>query len=250
MTSAPVLTNKFLLTKESWFNQQNKTGWGQCIFDKQHYHPALFNHLGITYPTSLKEAVIKRQAEYLAGRYAAKLALACCHYHPDTPLYIAADHCRSPVWPAGYLGSISHCENQAICVVAEQKVISYLGTDIEPFLSAETAKQIASQIATDTELALLQQYSFSYHIATTLLFSAKESFFKAIYPTVKKYFGFECITCLAVDSRENSLTFATHPEFARQYRLQATYQCQFQLHPQHVITLVVGEKNTSCRNSL
>lgn len=243
MDPTPDLRTKFLLIEDAGFNQENKIGWGKCLFDQTHYSPSLFETLNIHYPAGLSTSVDKRQAEFLAGRYAAKLALASCHYITCEPLLIAADQRRCPVWPRGYIGSISHCEGHAICVVADETKIHSLGVDIEPYFTEETANQVANQVYTHQELSLLLQSGFLAATATTLLFSAKESLFKAIYPTVNSYFGFESMSCIDVNKKKSTLTFATCPDITKLHSLNVLYQCQYQLHPQQVITLVIGARD-------
>jgi len=233
--------NMFLTSKNIWSSYDGKLQWAQCVFSKEHYHPGLFKDLNIERPLTIEKSTIKRQAEFLAGRYAAKLALEKCQYTSNTPLSIPIGKHREPIWPAGYIGSISHCTGIALCASALKNEIHYLGIDIEPYIPEPLAVKIASQIHTDHEQHLLRKIGLSYSQITTLLYSAKESFFKAIYPRVGEYFGFESISLTAINMDENKLIFEVKDFFYQRYLLESRYECQFQLCPLYVITLVTSQ---------
>lgn len=68
-----------------------------------------------------------RAREFLAGRVAAQRALAA----------LGAQDCRvarlakAPVWPAGFVGSISHCDGLAVAICARSQHYLALGIDIQ-----------------------------------------------------------------------------------------------------------------------
>ncbi|MEI8635195.1 hypothetical protein P4S72_30355 [Vibrio sp. PP-XX7] len=87
---------------------------------------------GVTLPDTLHRAVLKRKCEFLAGRLCAKRAMAECGINAETTLGIG-EH-REPLWPEGVIGSISHCDTQAVAVVTCLPPISsyssFWGSDI------------------------------------------------------------------------------------------------------------------------
>lgn len=241
--------NVFLTSKNIWSSCGGKLHWAQCSFSKEHYHSSLFNDFNIVLPLALEKSTIKRQAEFLAGRYSAKLALEECHYISNEPLSILIGQHREPIWPAGYIGSISHCVGIALCVCALINEIHYIGIDVERYIPEVLALKIASEIHTTYEHQLLRKMGLTQSQITTLLYSAKESFFKAIYPQVGKYFGFECISLIAVNMVENKLIFEVNTFFSQQYFLEPFYECQFQFCSSYVITLVSKQKCGTARSS-
>jgi enterobactin synthetase component D len=76
-----------------------------CAFDPAQLAADDFQRAGIVPSASLQRSVAKRQAEYLAGRVCARAALQ----RLDGRDYVPGTHeDRSPVWPAGIHGSITH----------------------------------------------------------------------------------------------------------------------------------------------
>lgn len=155
-----------------------------CAFDPANLAPDDFQRAGIVPSASLQRSVAKRQAEYLAGRMCAREALRLL----DGRDYIPATHeDRSPIWPSGIHGSITHGQGWAAAVVA--RVGSGLGLDQESLLSEERAERLAGEILTPAELERLDRSQQA--LAVTLTFSLKESLFKALYPITGQRFYFE-----------------------------------------------------------
>ena len=71
-------------------------------------------------------------------------------------------------------------------------IIDTFGIDVEQILDKSVALDIGTQIHNGSELRELTTHGFLDEVATTLIFSAKESFFKAVFTEVGEYFGFEC----------------------------------------------------------
>lgn len=113
----------------------------------------------------------KRQTEHLAGRIAAVHALRV--FGEKSVPGIGKN--RQPICPDGLYGSISHCGNTAIAIVARTPV----GIDIEAVFSSQLADELASHIASEEELAVLRASALPFPLALTLAFSAKESLYKA-----------------------------------------------------------------------
>lgn len=138
-----------------------------------------------TLPESMTRAVAKRQAEFLAGRLAASAAL----HSLGLPGHVPVGEDRSPQWPAGIVGSISHTDRLAIAVVARATQCVGLGIDIEPVMDSDTVHNLQHMIARPEELAL-QPKSLSLPQFLTLLFSAKEALYKAVFPRLQQVLEF------------------------------------------------------------
>ncbi|WP_374336351.1 4'-phosphopantetheinyl transferase [Leeia sp.] len=152
-------------------------------------------------PESMTRAVAKRQAEFLAGRLAASAALRSLGASGHVP--VGED--RSPQWPAGIVGSISHTDRLAIAVVARATQCAGLGIDIEPVMDSDTVRNLQHMIARPEELAL-QPKSLSLPQFLTLLFSAKEALYKAVFPRLQQVLEFHDARLLGV--RDNTLQLA------------------------------------------
>ncbi len=152
------------------------------------FEHSLFNHLDINYIEKIQKSTVKRQAEFLAGRFAAVQALEKIGYiNCDIPI----GPNRSPTWPQGVVASITHTSNKALCAVATDENMQYLGIDLENILTPQAAKEIESIVLNRQEYDLIKSAHISFELALTLVFSAKESVFKALYPYVKRYFEFD-----------------------------------------------------------
>ncbi len=143
--------------------------------------------LGIEIPSELDKAVQKRKAEFVAGRVVARDALL---EHGCSGVQIPIGENRAPIWPKNFIGSISHTDDIAICSVAHSKELIFLGLDIENLMSKNQAASLLPMFTNSRELELLRLSGLLEESFTTLIFSAKESVFKAIYPHVKTYLEF------------------------------------------------------------
>ncbi|WGL15716.1 4'-phosphopantetheinyl transferase superfamily protein [Microbulbifer bruguierae] len=200
-----------------------------CEFTLANYQPVLYSELGIVMPESIARAVPKRQAEFLAGRYAAAMALQ--HLAPvvDRGLQVGIGEKRNPLWPNGVVGSISHVGTVAVCAVSHGTDKDYLGIDVEVLMSARVCREIAAIVANRQERELLKAHGLSDRVALTLIFSAKESLFKALYPSVKDYFGFEVAEACELRLNEHTLVLRLAERFAAKHNLPREYECQFTL---------------------
>jgi len=208
----------------------------RCNFEKINYRRDLFASANIKFPASLNKAVIKRQAEYLAGRYVAALALAELGF-PDTDIAIGKH--RSPIWPDTIVASITHTHASALCTAAFSKDVSCLGVDLETWLRPSLIPDIKNSIISKTEDSLLRQCDIEFDKAFTLTFSAKESLFKALYPTVGYYFDFMAaeITFLSLKSHRFVLTL--RQDLSEAHRSGACFTGYFSLDISGIRTLVV-----------
>nr|WP_314876258.1 4'-phosphopantetheinyl transferase superfamily protein [uncultured Pseudomonas sp.] len=157
-----------------------------CAFDPARLAPDDFQRAGIEPGASLQRAVAKRQAEYLAGRVCARAALQ----QLDGRDYVPATHAdRSPIWPSGIRGSITHGKGWAAAVVADVASCRGIGLDQEALLDEARAERLAEEILTPAELQRLDRSQLA--LSVTLTFSLKESLFKTLYPLTLQRFYFE-----------------------------------------------------------
>ncbi len=123
-------------------------------------------------------AVASRRREFALGRAAARAALAGLAV-PAAAIPANAD--RTPVWPTGFTGSITHCDGFCGAVVARSRDIESIGFDAEPAaaLPPETGRIIygAEEAAHFSALPALPGLDWP-----KLAFSAKEAFYKCFYP--------------------------------------------------------------------
>jgi 4'-phosphopantetheinyl transferase EntD len=166
----------------------------------------------------VKEAVAKRQKEFRAGRHAAHQALEQLNA-PWEPLLFGDK--RQPLWPAGYLGSITHCQGACVAVCAKRNNIISLGIDVEPL--KPLPKGTAQYIHTSEDKTLIQQHNT---LPERLIFSAKESLYKCYFPLVEQFFGFQAVS-LSIDTNEQTFRFTPTPhcpiDFPEQFLFHGHY---------------------------
>ena len=172
-----------------------------CDFYLAHFNPMLFHELNISFPNAIQNSVLKRQAEYLAGRFAASCALGDLGVMVND---IGIGTHRSPVWPNGISASITHTNDKAVCAAADNNDYQYLGIDLENILSKKSIIEIKNIIINNNENNMLKKSDLSIEEAFTLIFSAKESLFKALYPSVGYYFDFTVVEVIEIKRNENS----------------------------------------------
>lgn len=142
---------------------------------------------------------------------------------------------RSPAWPIGFAGSISHSENWTWTSVGRKAKVGSIGIDTEGVVSRETLKQVSQEIAADSEWKLFNQFDLSQEQIFSIVFSAKEAFFKCCYPIVKQYFGFEHAT--VIEASSNQLRIQTHAAHPALTEMPSILTVHFLATPHDVFTI-------------
>ena len=145
----------------------------------------------------IKSAVASRQGEYSAVRMCAREAMA----HLGIPAGpVLNDDKRCPIWPEGIIGSMTHCRGYRAAALAREGILRSLGIDAEPAepLPRGVFTRIATPIEAEVVLALTGE---SPDIPwDRLLFSLKESLYKAWYPLTRTWLGYrDTNLCLRLD---------------------------------------------------
>jgi 4'-phosphopantetheinyl transferase EntD len=138
----------------------------------------------------LLKAVAKRIHEFAGGRACARAGLSRLGFGP-VALPMGAD--RVPRWPAGSTGSITHTDGFCAAAVATCAQIRALGLDAEPEYSVKP--DLWRRICTAQELAMLQEQDERTALGSaTLIFSAKEAFYKCQHALTGQWVGFSDIS--------------------------------------------------------
>lgn len=127
-----------------------------------------------------------RRREFTTARSCARRALAKLGL-PPTPL-LPGLH-REPLWPAGVVGSITHCPNYRAAAVAHREQFVSLGIDAE--LHQALPRGVLQKIALPEEQSWLRLLTGMGICWDRFLFSAKESVFKTWFPITGRWLGFE-----------------------------------------------------------
>jgi 4'-phosphopantetheinyl transferase EntD len=140
----------------------------------------------------IAKAVSKRQAEFGTARVCARNALSQLGV---TPCSLVPNSDRSPRWPPGIRGSISHTDNCCAVVVTRASWIRGLGLDLE--VNTPLQPNVEAMVCTAAEARWLDK--FDYHNRGwlgKLLFSAKEAFYKCQYTSTLTFLEFQDVELL------------------------------------------------------
>lgn len=133
-------------------------------------------------------AVDKRRREFATGRRCAHAALRSLGIEPAP---ILAGERGMPQWPPGVVGSITHCAGYRAAAVARSGDLLAIGIDAEPDdWLPDGVLDIVSLPAERARLRALAEARPSVHW-DRLLFSAKESVYKAWFPLARRWLGFD-----------------------------------------------------------
>ncbi len=135
----------------------------------------------------IAKAVGKRRREFTTTRACARTALARLGL---PPVPIVPGLRGAPQWPVGVVGSMTHCAGYRACAVARDRDLLTIGLDAEPHGQLPEGVLGAVSLAEEREqLAALAAAGPGTHW-DRVLFSAKESVYKAWFPLTQRWLGF------------------------------------------------------------
>lgn len=225
------------ISKEFFINLKyyNDVNIHFCYFNPHLYDDMLFEEFNIDYPDGMLVSAKKRRREFLAGRYSAKKNL---EYSKSTSHSVHTGIGRYPIFPSPYIGSISHTDNIACTAVTSAKNIKGLGIDIEKIISEKAVIDIESLVINEDEIKLVSQHKKIYRQILTLIFSAKESIFKSLYPHVQFYFGFEYFSLQKIIPHSNQMIFKSRKPLSESYPQEIVLTVSYFLSENWVFTIV------------
>lgn len=131
-------------------------------------------------------SVPTRAQEFAAGRQCARRALQEFGIE-DFPLLVGER--REPLWPEGIVGSITHTAGICAVAVGERRCFAGIGLDIE--IAGRVKRELWPKICVAEEMAWLASLGDSERAgAATLVFAAKEAFYKSQYPVAREWVYF------------------------------------------------------------
>lgn len=177
--------------------------------------------------TCVSNAVDKRRREFCAGRTLARRALTIIGGPGCCVLPVGGD--RVPCWPEGYTGSITHNTNFCACAVAAGCDIRAVGIDLES--CGDVRPELWPQLFCRPETEWLQKQPAEIkRFYATVIFSAKEAFFKLQYRFTSAWLGFldAIVSIESADRGEIKITPAKGtPAFAAVPSLQGFFCTPF-----------------------
>ena len=135
----------------------------------------------------LRKAVTSRRLEFGTARWCARRALAKLGL-PAVPILPGPR--GAPAWPDGVAGSMTHCPGYRAAALAHSTDIATIGIDAEP--DGPLPDGVRDRIARPEERSALAELMAAAPGTSwdKLLFSAKESTYKAWFPLAQRWLDF------------------------------------------------------------
>lgn len=149
----------------------------------------------------IEAAVEKRRLEFAAGRVCARQSLASIGF-AEAPLVATPD--GAPSWPNGAIGSISHTDGYCVAVAGLTEQFRGVGVDAE--VLGRVLPDLWSLVFRAEEINRLRSLSYSRRMEmATIMFSAKEAFYKCQFAVTRNWLGFEDVV---VEAAENEFSIS------------------------------------------
>jgi 4'-phosphopantetheinyl transferase EntD len=143
---------------------------------------------------------------------------------------------REPIWPQGYVGSITHCEGYRGAAVARRQDTFGIGIDAEPHQPLPL--EILSLVTIAAERTWLSRVGEDFHW-DRLIFSAKESVYKAWFPLTRSWLDFGDV-CITVDIAAGGFRAELLRDSAKLGgRTLDNFSGRFMFTQRHILTAVV-----------
>lgn len=217
----------------------NQLSYCGCSYYWQSYNSAYFGYYGIQQPTQLLHATEQRKCEFIAGRYCASQALKKFSDSPPVgyTTQIPIQPNRRPAWPEGFIGSISHSGTRAMAVIGSTAIYSGLGIDCEILLTDILAQQIVALVLHPQDHKFRWHRKLPFGEFVTLIFSAKESLFKALSPTIENIQGFHDFTISSVSDSQISLR--PSKRLSGNWSTTKEFSIDYIKTPEHIVTRAI-----------
>lgn len=180
-------------------------------------------------PDRLLAAPLDRRQEFLAGRHCAAEALRLLGSSEWTA-EIATGPGGEPLWPAGYVGSITHANGVAAAAVAPRSRADALGLGVEVIDHPERMVRLSRVVQHACETRLKAR-GFDPLTVFILGLSAKKSLFKCLYPLVCRRFDYRDVAVRNIDvsahAVEMELLTSLAPGFHRGRRFVGQFHAEF-----------------------
>ncbi|MFG1682493.1 4'-phosphopantetheinyl transferase [Nonomuraea sp. NPDC049269] len=134
----------------------------------------------------IKRAVEKRRREFTTARLCARKAMERLGM---APVPVLSGLRGEPLWPLGVIGSITHCAGYRAAALAQ--AVGTIGIDGEP--NEPLAEGVVEAVSLPQEREMLRRLAAEHPAVCwdRLLFSAKETVYKAWFPLAERWLDFQ-----------------------------------------------------------
>jgi enterobactin synthetase component D len=192
----------------------------------------------ISIPQNLQDACLSRKRDFLTGRLCAHKALQNLSLHDLRQSELPIGPHGEPQWEPGVVGSISHTLDTACAAVGSSRSFVGIGVDLQSYLLFEQIKFAKQTVANKSEQHrdLLSLSEVSYF---TLLFSAKESVYKAFFPRERRFMDFADVEITFEDFQRGTFDVNFRGDFSNLNSYSHKVKGYFDFTPSMVKTLVL-----------
>jgi enterobactin synthetase component D len=186
-------------------------------------------HAIVPLPPTLLRAAPARLASFATGRFCASRALRDAGYSGASALAIGLD--AGPIWPDGFVGSITHTHGLAAAAAAPRTAMRAVGIDCELVMTASAAHDIGRIVFPEAGMALNACGSLSsvmeWRALVTVVFSAKESLYKCLRPLVGVFFEFADARVVAASAGRGTLKLRLLRDLSQEFCLGTEFDASF-----------------------
>ncbi len=137
---------------------------------------------------AVEGAAQTRIEQFTAGRVCSRIALGRLGVATTTPVLRGED--RAPIWPPGFVGTISHTDTWCAAAVARAEDVRSIGIDLEP--ATPLKESLWRRVCTSNERDWLHELP-EPGLTGKVVFSVKEAVYKCQYPITNKFLGFHAV---------------------------------------------------------
>ncbi|WP_160115084.1 4'-phosphopantetheinyl transferase family protein [Bryocella elongata] len=176
----------------------------------------------------------RRRGEFALGREIAAQLLAELG-SAETAVGVAED--RSPLWPAGFIGSITHTTTWCGVAVALRDEVRGIGIDIERMVSEKDSAAVSAVCLNAAERRLIASCADPLR-AITICFAAKESLFKCLNPVTGTWFDFLEAEVTGLDMEGGNVALQLLRSLNAEFREGSVYAARCNVIDKHVFLSV------------
>jgi enterobactin synthetase component D len=200
----------------------------------------------IPIPKRLAHAVTTRRAQYRAGRYCAAKALERLGVPMADRLVQTGQH-GEPIWPTGFIGSISHDATLAVAATCAESDLIGIGLDIEDVIPESRLETVIQAMASPNEFRnLVHSTNIKRDSLATIMFSAKESIYKCLSSFLATYLDFQDAMIADIDEVHGTFYAELLHSLARRFVTSPLLKGYFAVFDQSkVLTAVIMRPDTS-----
>lgn len=231
------ICDDFILFYEDGVINKNKKIHYCCLkYSIEQYHEDLFKKNNIAIPDNLSRMTHRRQAECFFGRYCATQSLLSLG---SKLTEVGRTANGTPIWPHGTTGSLSHAYNNVISIATFKQNSNYIGIDID-INRPKVITPIINNIITQAEIDVIIKRKLPISLATTLVFSAKESLYKSLSSIGRRHFRLDLTQLVDINISANQLTLKLTEHVSPQHTIGKEFEILYQIEGNKLVTISIA----------